>query len=254
MRASELLQDVRVRVSALVCVCFLLGSAGWLAWLYRITDLATPTMVDFYTMVLGYLAQIVGIGAYMLVRRSAGNRPAVISTMVSLGLYVVFLEPATMSADLAPTLAFGYTMNVMCGYFQGHYLTCLASLVAPEGRGTVFGGGYAVSTLITWLLSSIQGGALATGTANILICLLLALLGIFLVHLSNKAPSSVFPQVKSGTSALAMADPTRTILVLAGVAVVLVSLVKNAGFSFPAEDLSGAVNLELSRLFYGMGS
>jgi len=33
----------------------------------------------------------------------------------------------------------------------------------------------------------------------------------------------------------------------------LVSLVKTAGFSFPATDLASGVNLELSRLFYGIG-
>ncbi len=253
MQPDSLVRDTRIRVSALVCVCFLLGSAGWIAWLYRITDLAEPSMVDFYTMVLGYLSQVVGIGVYMLVRRKASGKAAAISTMVALGLYVALMEPATMSGSLVPTLAFGYAMNVLCGYFQGHYLVCLAELVVPNGRGITFGAGYALSTLATWILSSI-GGELTSGTSNILVCVLVALLAMALVWVVASTPAST-ERFSSETKAkgLVNAYPTRTVLVLAGVAVIMASLVKNAGFSFPTADLSGDVNLELSRLLYGVG-
>jgi hypothetical protein len=48
-------------------------------------------------------------------------------------------------------------------------------------------------------------------------------------------------------------DLPRETILLACSTVVLASVVKNLGYSFPTEDLSTGVNLELSRLFYGIG-
>lgn len=141
MTETKLLQDARLRVGALVGVCFLLGSTGWLAWLQNITALADPAQIDFYTMVLGYLSQAAGIGVYMLVCWKAGGRIAGIAAMVAMGLYVALLEPAATSASLAAVVGFGCAMNVVCGFFQGHYLTCLAASVPAPGRGIAFGGG-----------------------------------------------------------------------------------------------------------------
>lgn len=262
MSGAGLLQDARVRVGALVFCCFLLGSTGWLAWLYNITSLADSTQVDFYTMVLGYLAQAAGVGAYMLVRCKFAAKSSVItiSTIGSIIGYIVLLEPATMSDSLAPTLAFGYAMNVLCGYYQGHYLSCLAEFVDAAGRGTAFGAGYAASTLATWLLSSIAGGSLVSGGSNLLVCALLALLAALCVWWASSRAGlqqcvgeyGIGNKPPTGNSGMANA-PTRSLFILAGVTVLFISLVKNVGFSFPTADLSETVNLELSRLFYGVG-
>ena len=255
MSASAILNDARLRVGALVGVCFLLGSTGWLAWLHNIVALAPPQQVDFYTMVIGYLAQAIGIGAYMPVRWKAGKRIAAVASMVAAGLYVVLLEPAASSTQLASAVGFGFAMNLACGFFQGHYLTCLADLVNARGRGIAFGTGYAASTLVTWVLSTIAGGALATGSPSVLACVLIALLTILCIWGVKALPSSV----ERGDSGATTADsgpkttPAAALLVLAGITVLVVSMVKNAGFSFPTADLSGSVNLELSRLFYGVG-
>jgi len=247
MQSEGLLKDARLRVGALVGTCFLLGSTGWLAWLYQIANLAEPTAVDLYTMVFGYFSQAVGIGIYMAVRRKAKRRFIFGSVAVSLLLYVLLLDPATMSSDLAPTLGFGYAANIACGYFQGHYLTCLAELVVPQGRGIAFGAGYAASTLATWLLSGIDGGSLTTGGSNLVVCVLLALLAAACLYSTSTLGESF--------EAVTIADDSslRSLVVLAGLAVVIASLVKNAGFSFPTADLSGEVDLALSRLFYGAG-
>ena len=262
MIAAKLLHDARVRVGALVFCCFLLGSTGWLAWLYNISALANPAQVDFYTMVLGYLAQAAGIGVYMLVRCKLGDKGSIVSdsTIVSIVMFIIVLEPATMTDSLSLTLAFGYAMNVFCGYFQGHYCSSLAEFVDADGRGTAFGAGYAATTLATWLLSSIADGSLVTGTSNLLVCALLALLAAVCVWWASSRADlqphggeyGIGSKPPTGTSGLTSA-PTRSLLVLAGVTVAMISLVKNVGFSFPSADLSETVNLELSRLFYGVG-
>jgi DNA-binding CsgD family transcriptional regulator len=262
-----------------VGVCFLLGSTGWLSWLYCVASLVGPSEADFHTMVLGYLAQVLGLGAYMLARARVGGRVATRAALASVVLYVVLLEPATMSGDAAATLGFGYAMNVLCGYVQGHYLTCLAELVEPRGRGVVFGAGYAASTLATWLLSGVADGMLTVGVWNLATCVMLALAALACIWLVDRlllpgtalqvpaaaeteAPGAAASQETSGggeeittgpapwCSAVA---PDRSLLILAGVSVVVMSLVKNVGFSFPTADLSGVVDLEMSRLFYGVG-
>ena len=367
--------DARVLVGALICGCFLLGSTGWLSWLYRITELADPAQVDFFTMVVGYVAQVVGIGVFMLIARwqsnvmadgrvegtgradagswdavngrvDAKNRDAASDrsdangqieaagsgkapqakrwpnrvlgyvTVASLVLYLVLLATATLSDDLAPVLASGWLMNVFCGIAQGYYLTCLAGCVEKSRRGIVFGGGYAASTAVTWLLSVVAGGAATTGVVCLVVCAALAVGCAVLVWRTNKELSGNWPTLGSPTAiandagatvpnlvqgvshgkaagpemviAPAMTDlasnkgsksnlkPMRSpassaslqddalswdssrrsflsLVVLASVTVVLASLVKNAGFSFPTSDLSGVVDLELSRLFYGVG-
>lgn len=247
MQAGELLRDARVRTGALIGACFLLGSTGWLSWLYHIAPLVEPAQVDFYTMVVGYLAQALGVGLYMLVCWRAGQRSLAGAAVAAIVVYVVLLEPAAMSGSLAVALGFGWAMNVACGFFQGHYLTCLAQLVAPNGRGFAFGAGYAASTLVTWALSSVGGGVLATGAPSLVACVLMALAAVACVMgvRSLEAPA--------GSAVPVGADALRPLVVAAGTAVLVASLVRNAGFSFPTGDLSGVVNLELSRLFYGVG-
>lgn len=257
-------RDARVLVALLVGVCFLLGSTGWLSWLYRVASLMGPSETDFHTMVLGYLAQVLGLGAYMFVRGQASDRAATNVALASVVLYVVLLELATTSDSVAPTLVFGYAMNVQCGYTQGHYLTCLAEFVEPGSRGVVFGAGYAASTLATWLLASVANGMLAAGIWNLAACVMLALIAaacIWLVASQPHAAGRVLSETPDEGEAASVGvapwrsdkAPERSLLVLAGVVVVVTSLVKNVGFSFPTADLSGVVNLEVSRLFYGVG-
>lgn len=272
-------RGARALVGLLVGVCFLLGSTGWLSWLYRVASLVGPSEADFHTMVLGYLAQVLGLGAYMLARARLGGHVATRAALASVVLYVMLLEPATMSGGTAATLGFGYAMNVLCGYVQGHYLTCLAELVEPRGRGVVFGAGYAASTLATWLLSGVADGMLTVGVWNLATCVMLALAALACIWLVDRlllpgtalqvpaaaeteAPGAAAPRETSGGGEeittgpapwCSAAAPDRSLLILAGVSVVVMSLVKNVGFSFPTADLSGVVDLEMSRLFYGVG-
>lgn len=275
MKLDGLTNDLRLRVAALVFACFLLGSTGWLAWLYRISELADPTMVDLYTMVLGYLSQAVGIGIFMLVMCKLGERAILGTVLTALVAYLILLDPATLSNSLSSTLAFGWLMNICCGISQGFYLTCLAGCVARNYRGIVFGGAYAASTLVSWLLANVAGGILTTGTASLAVDAVLAALsvglvlsiprGIFQLRSSRSVQNDTEnPDQEPAQASEANRDAkaaqnesgdksTRSLLVLAGITVVLVSLVNNMGFSFPTVDLSSGVDLELSRLFYGVG-
>ena len=246
MDIRRLVSNRHVYVGLLTLVCFLLTSTGWLLWLYRLTELSSPVSVDILTMGVGYPMQAMGIGAYLYfgpMQRRLRQRRAV--ALVS-AAYVMCLAPAIMSPDLAPTLAFGYLANILCGYLQGYYLFALAHHVEEGSRGVVFGGAYAASTGLSWLLSALAGGALARGIPGLLSCAVLAGAVVALMHFQPAAS-------KPGAApASAPAAPNST-LWLACVVVALMSLTKGAGFSFPTVDLLDGVSLELSRLLYGVG-
>ena len=253
------IRSADVTVAAIVLTCFLLGSTGWLLWLYNLADMAPAQTVDVLTMVVGYLMQAVGVGVFThLVRDWDGRRVRVTAT-VAIAVYVACLVPAVLSQSLGPALAFGYLANLMCGGFMAYYLMCLSRSVDAARRGVVFGGAYAVSTLVSWALSAIAGGVLTRGWPGLAACLVLALGAAALVWRRSSDAAAADDDVRRdagvpGIPPVPKSDEdVRRTVALCGVAVVLMSVVKGAGFSFPTDDLMAGVPLELSRLLYGVG-
>lgn len=260
----EIMRDMRLRVAALVLTCFLLCSTGWISWLNHVMQYADPSQVDLFTMGIGYIAQIIGLALFMLAAALLHTRARqkTLSWLViaSLLVFIVLLDPATTAGSLGAVLGFGWAMNVFCGFSQGYYIYCLAALVGMNKRGTVLGCGYAASTLASWLISVIGGGVLTSGTVCLALCTVLAVICAVFVFSTRDAlipqdehagSVDTKPSANSGQPENALTG--RRLIIFACAAIVLVSLVKNAGFSFPSEDLSDVVNLELSRLLYGIG-
>ncbi|MBQ6524813.1 MAG: hypothetical protein IJI12_09180, partial [Atopobiaceae bacterium] len=235
------------RVALLILACFLLASTGWLLWLYHLTELAEAAQVDMLSMGVGYPMQAAGIAAFCALGRARSKAYLQITTTATVVLYVVCLAPATLAPDLAPTLAFGYLASLLCGYFQGYYLYCLASLVPEEQRGMVFGGAYAVSTGASWLLSAVGAGAATRGLWGLLTCGLLAALAVLAIRLAPSEPLHADTPTGAGTA------PSAQLGALACGVVLLMSATKGMGFSFPTIDLMNGVSLEFSRLLYGVG-
>lgn len=232
----------RGRVTLLVSLCFLLTSTGYLSWVYHLVGLVTNDAADTLSMVGGYLLQALGIAVYMRAGTSQPDRRLRHVTLLALTLYVLCLAPATLTSNLETTLAFGFLGNLLCGLIAGRYLHVLAAELAPDHRALAFGAGYAISTLLGWLLSLVRDGALVRGMPALLVCAVLAAAAIPL--LAEPTQQDV-PTEKRDL-------PRETILLVCST-VVLASVVKNLGYSFPAEDLALGVSLELSRLFYGIG-
>lgn len=241
---NRLASDPRMRVAALTLSCFLLASTGWLLWLYHIAKLASPASVDVLTMGVGYLMQAIGIGATAFYGRGANRMQLQRLTVGAIVAFVACLVPSTLSPNLTSVLAFGYLANLLSGCMQSYYLFCLARFVEAPRRGLVFGAAYAVSTGLSWLLSAVGGGMLTRGIPGLVCCGALALLTLALVRMPlGDAVAEEQPRDASD----------RTTLYLACIVVALMSLTKGAGFSFPSVDLGDGVNLELSRLLYGVG-
>lgn len=230
-----------VVTAAIVCLCFLLSSTGWLAWEYHLLTQVSTRTSDLLTMVAGYGLQTLGIGLFALTQHrwtdltEKGMRVALI-------LHTLCLIPAILSRSAEGTIAAGLLLNVFCGYIAGYYLHRLTCAVAAEHRGKALGVGYALSILASWMLSRMDG--IYYSSRVWIICLALTALVLALVQL-RPLPASSMPT--------AAAEPPRVLLCTVGAVVLLFSVVSNSGFAFSSADLVQGIRVESSRLFYAAG-
>ena len=236
--------------AAIICLCFLLTSTGWLAWEYHLLEQVSSRLSDVMTMVVGYALQTAGMGVYALLLRRRGaavNRalPAVLL------LHTLCLIPAILGRSLAVTLLSGFLVNLLCGYIAGYYLFVLTRTVPAPRRGTALGAGYGVSILASWLLSRLGGGSIYYSNKVWLICLALTALTVALTQWEqtlcpeDPAPGNKRPAGENGAP--------RALLLSAGALVLLFSVVNNSGFAFSSGDLVKGISVESSRLFYAAG-
>ena len=243
----------------LVFACFALTSAGYLSWLYNAADVVGTQTADAVSMVAGYLCQALGIGLFAL---AAKLRPALVQVkgaVVSLVLFIAFLVPSMLGTSPGIVVAFGLAMNLMCGVIAGFYLFELAANVRAERRGIVFGGGYALASVAVWLLS-LAGGPnfLQSGPAIGVHIALAAVIALMFIARPATAgfeaePSEAATPRREELRLAAGGMGATTLIVLACVTIVLISLVKNLGFNFPTADVQNGVSIELSRVFYAAG-
>lgn len=251
----------------LVFACFSFSSAGYLAWLYHLITLVPPSSVDALTMGAGYAFQGLGIALTCLslhAHREFLNRATFI-TLVA--LHFACAVPAALGETLAVTLAFGYTMNLLCGAIATFYLICLAKLVAEGRRGIVFGGGYGLSIVFSWVLSLV-GSSFAEMPTDLIWCAVFSVLAAFIAmavpfHTAlespdgydgeKSSPAQNAPSTGSRGADDVQKNPVHSIVALACITVLLISIIKNMGFNFPTADIGAEVDLAFSRLFYAFG-
>ena len=251
-RSRYALDNASLRAGAVIAACFLLTSVGYLAWLYRLMELAPLKYVDLASMVTGYLFQALGTGIYssMLHGRSeeALRRP----TIALSALFSLLLAPIMLVDSLVAILVFGYVANAICGYIAGYYLHVLAQCVSRKQRGLVFGCGYALATVLTWLVSLPATGTFLQ-TSGVLALCGVCTVACALVIVWPWEPERVERKPNSTRGMFAALRRSEiSILSLAIPAILLMCMVKNLGNGFPATDLDSGVNLEFSRLLYAV--
>ena len=244
------------RVTAVIFLSFLLTSTGWLSWEYHLLDQMSGRMTDVCTMVVGYLLQACGIGIFAAVERYRNDLSRTV-TLIAVSLHMICMVPAVLSPYPAGTLVFGFLMNICCGIIAGQYLLMLSSMI-DERRSTIFGIAYAISIMSSWLLSVLFGGALYYSEKILIVCLLLSILVYMLIR-SDNCKENGMPEVapKPEEREEVRISKEKSARYYAPVyicaVVFLFSMVNNSGFAFPSADISGAVNVELSRLVYAAG-
>jgi DNA-binding CsgD family transcriptional regulator len=232
-----------------IALCFSLTSAVYLSWTYHLMLFAEPECVDIYCLVLGYAFQAAGIAISIYLFK---NYPVLASRkafIICVLIYSLVTLPALMGNSLIGILIFGFLMNLVCGGITGFYLYGTATHLKQNTRGKAFGFGYAISVVLIFLLSLMKRGRfLHTQEAYIFYLLLAAAVIAAAIRLFNSAPTH--SPTKDDQSSMSV---SLTLLTLAIISVVLLSLVKNMGFNFPSSDIAAGTNLELSRLFYAVG-
>ena len=241
------------RVTLVICLWFLLASTGYLLCLNRILELPGPAGADLPLLALGYLTQAVGIGVFLIAARQRAFYRSRRVVACMLCLYLLTLGYVVFSSDYSSVFAAGLLANVFAGMFQGFYLMLLASHVRRPSRGTVFGCGYAASTLLTLLMSFPGNGVLFSGTPCLACCSLLALAVLCLLSSKDDFMTNLKNEDQRATPFPETAKPDRKRVLLVGLALVVACFAHAIGFSFPADALESDVNLELSRVLYGLG-
>ena len=242
---KEMIRKPAIKSGALIALCFLLTSTGWLAWEYHLLDLISPARADLSTMVVGYLLQAAGIALYAAV---CGRRPEAAHPLMTAALimHTLCMFPAVLSPYPAGALIFGFLMNLFCGATAGGYLLELAKKVPAKRRATVFGVSYAAAILASWLLSVIGNGAVYYSEKVLLIAVALTAAAVAVV-LRGRWGDKSHEVITSGQR------HPRSFYLLVGLLVLLFSIVNSSGFAFPASDISRYVNVEFSRLVYAPG-
>ena len=254
-----------LRSTAVIALCFLLTSTGWLSWEYHLMEQIPAGTTDMCTMVIGYLLQAVGIAVCACCLR---RRPALLETLfpVSLLIHMVCMVPAVLSPYVSGTLVFGFLMNIACGVIAGYYLYNLTIYVSAKHRASAFGIGYGLSIIASWFLSLIGGGSVYYSERVLLICLFLTAAAYLaaagqtdLLHTAPKlagTKNQAIPETESSAAESRPASEKYSRSSFLGAAVLLVllfSIVNGSGFAFPAADLGRSVNVEFSRLVYAGG-
>lgn len=288
-----------MRCFLLVLAGFTLTSTSYMAWVYHVMDFATPELTDGLAMVGGYAFQALGIGIMTITGRRYPEAFGRVSFVAIVAMHFACAVPATFGSSLVGTLAFGYLMNILCGAIAAHYLYALSGSVGERHRGIVFGGAYACSIIISWLLSFVHDGMVLGFPVALIACLVLSIVAVAVLFLNPPGPGdegfegedASWPATDAATDRkhvarskaatdqahsahvagrleasgqVRVSDPTpapkpsiaptvRSLIAFAAIAVLLMSLVKNAGFGFPSADFSQGLNPEFTRMFYAAG-
>ena len=242
-----------IRNSVLICVfigfCFLWTGSGDLTWLYNLMDFYPAGIVDVLTEVVGYIFQIIGLLAFSLYIRKKSkplyNKMGSIFVIIADFCFVVL---AGASANGPLTLLLGYCMNFFHGAVAGIYLTALVNYVSRQYRGRVFGFGYAIGSIGSWIISLPGDGNFLQSKYVFIVYFILMALALVIYLVTGDMEVSEMQETNENDCAGA------GFIALAGITIFLISMVKSVGFYFPAADLSaGNVSLEFTRVFYAFG-
>ena len=235
----------------LIGLSFLWTGSSFLSWTYRLQDFYPAAQVDLFSEVIGYLFQAAGLFFYAWneKRQLPSGRSAQFILLTVIGFTLACL--ARLSASGPVVLVFGLGMNLLFGMIAGCYLTFLCERAPVNRAGLIFGASYAFGSICSFLLSLPEEGrflhaaAVFAGYAVMVALVILAAARGF--PGGTNAPAFE-------TSAPGRSDQPHRLLVIAGLAVFLLSCINSAGTYFPISDVdASSVSLELSRAFYAVG-
>lgn len=239
-----------VKICLLIGFCFLWTGSGYLTWMYRLLEFYPTASVDILTEVVGYIFQMIGLISFSLCCK---RRAEILNTrkgfiFVMVGDFCLIALSALAWNGLS-ALFFGYCMNFLHGIVAGFYLTMLVTHVSQQHRGRVFGLGYGIGSIGSWILSLARSGNFLQSRYVLLTYAIFTGISICLYHSIDGVDISDVDQRTDHRHTTSL-----RFVLLAGITLFLLSAVKNVGFYFPTADLSaGNISLEFTRAFYAFG-
>ena len=172
---------LHLQSAAVTGICFLLTSTAYLAWTYRVVELAEAPIADAVTLIAAYLMQAAGIGLFALLLR---RRPDLvqISVYAALGLHMIMLVPSVLCESFALVLVFGCILNLLCGWIAGYYLYRLASAPDASVSALTLGAGYSAAIFASWLLSLPGRELVYSAKIVMVICVLLTAAAVVVIR------------------------------------------------------------------------
>ena len=172
---------LHLQSAAVTGICFLLTSTAYLAWTYRVVELAEAPIADAVTLIAAYLMQAAGIGLFALLLH---RRPDLvqISVYAALGLHMVFLVPSVLCSAFVQVLIFGCVLNLLCGWIAGYYLYRLAGTPDASVSALTLGAGYSAAIFASWLLSLPGRELVYSAKIVMVICVLLTAAAVVVIR------------------------------------------------------------------------
>jgi DNA-binding CsgD family transcriptional regulator len=230
-----------------IALSFLWTGSAYISLAYRLMVHYTPYQIDLYQVVWGYLLQVLGMVVFAL---GVKKRPEIFRKNLFFAVLLIteaiVISVGILSNIPAVSLCFGFVMNLLHGVVAGWYLTQLSAFVPQQYRGRVFGFGYAIGSVGSWVLSLPFQGQFLRMEGIIPVYIILIALTWFVNMKATAEPS----ETENVTSSEPLNNKGRTLLFLL---IILLTMTKTLGFYFPAADVSNVINLEFSRAFYAAG-
>ena len=172
---------LHLQSAAVTGICFLLTSTAYLAWTYRVVELAEAPIADAVTLIAAYLMQAVGISLFALLLH---RRPDLVqkSVYAALGLHMIMLVPSVLCESFALVLVFGCILNLLCGWIAGYYLYRLASAPDASVSALTLGAGYSAAIFASWLLSLPGRELVYSAKIVMVICVLLTAAAVVVIR------------------------------------------------------------------------
>ena len=240
--------------TAIISLCFLLTSTGYLAWTYNVMGLTVPGMAEAVSLVAGYLLQAAGIGFFVILLRRK-KACADQAAAVGLILYILCLVPAALSSSFMTVSVTGFLLNLWSGWIAGYYLYQLTDMTPARARGMALGAGYGVSIVLSWLFTLPEGGSVYDSKWILAICLFLTAAVFVVIRIKcadgKDRDETVTDELRELLFLKAL--PLRSLLIPAAALVLVFSILNSSGFGFPSVHLQEGIRVETSRLFYAAG-
>ena len=172
---------LHLQSAAVTGICFLLTSTAYLAWTYRVVELAEAPIADAVTLIAAYLMQAAGIGLFALLLHRRSDLVQ-ISVYAALGLHMMFLVPSVLCNAFVQVLIFGCILNLLCGWIAGYYLYRLAGTPDASVSALTLGAGYSAAIFASWLLSLPGRELVYSAKIVMVICVLLTAAAVVVIR------------------------------------------------------------------------